>query len=119
MTIPAVIPEPSRAAPATARTITETDNGATIPVNVGATIALSLRAPSGSDPWQVRPPDPQILAPIAPPGATVASGVTVQTYRAVGAGQTAITAESRPHCDPGKACAQIIQGFRVTVIVTV
>ena len=79
----------------------------TVQVTVGAVIALALRAPPGSDPWQVHPPDPQILMPLASPAATAPAGLTMQTYRAVGAGQTAISAESRPHCDPGKACAQV------------
>ncbi len=108
---------PSVSAPA--RTITEADNGKTLQVAVGAVVMLALRAPTGSDPWQVRPPDPQILMPITPPGMTAIPGMTAQAYRAAGAGQTAITAESHPHCDPGKACAQVIQGFRVTVVVTV
>jgi hypothetical protein len=105
--------------PAATRTITEADNGMTVQVAVGAVIAIALRAPPGSDPWQVHSPDPQIVMPLASPAATAVTGMTAQAYRAVGAGQTAITAESRPHCDPGKACAQVIQGFRVTVVVTV
>lgn len=109
---------PALSAPGSMHTITEADNGMTVQMAVGAVAMLALRAPLGSDPWQVHTPDPQILMPVAPPGMTAVPGTTIQTYRAVGAGQTAITAESRPHCDPGKACAQVIQGFHVTVVVT-
>ncbi len=99
-----------------ARTLTDADNGATIPVAVGDQIALTLQVPPGSDPWQVEPPDTRVLVPIPNPAAA-AVGVTLRAYRAAGPGQAAISATSRPHCDPGAACPGLIRGFRVTVIV--
>ncbi len=112
-------PSGSPASPAVAsvaRTITEADNGATVQVAVGEEVALALRVPPGSDPWQVEPPDPRVLTPIPNP-ATAAVGVTLRAYRATGRGQAAISATSRPHCDPGAACPGLIRGFRVTVTV--
>jgi hypothetical protein len=115
---PSIPPSPSSVAavPSVARTVTAADNGATVQIAVGDEIALALNVPSGSDPWQVHPPDSQILAPLPQPG-TPTPGVTVQAYRAVGPGQATITAESRPHCDAGGACPGVIQGFRVTIVV--
>jgi predicted secreted protein len=113
---PTILPSPAAIAPSVARTITDADNGATVQVAVGDDIALVLHAPPGADPWQIRSPEPQILAPLTQPG-TATPGVTVQTYRAVGPGQAAITAESRPHCSTGGAFPGVIQGFRVIIVV--
>ncbi len=110
-------PPVASASPAVARTITEANNGAMVQSAVGENISLVLHAAPGSDPWQVHQPDPAILAPVPSP-VTAAPGVTLQSYHAAGPGQAAITAESRPHCDAGGACPGVIQGFRVTVVVT-
>ncbi|MHB8647185.1 MAG: hypothetical protein ACYDAR_15470 [Thermomicrobiales bacterium] len=100
-----------------ARTITNADNGGTVQIHVGDRISLALTAPSGSDPWQVASPDPQILKSVPHPGAAAVQGVTLQAFLAVGPGQAAIMATDRIHCTAGQSCAGAIQGFRVTVIV--
>lgn len=103
--------------PAPGRTLTQADNGQTMHLTVGEQLSLALQAPPGFQPWQVTPPDPRVLAPVVNPAETAARGVTLRAFRAVGAGQTAITASSRIECPSGQVCPALIQGFRVTVIV--
>ena len=102
----------------TGRAITNADNGKTIQYKVGERFALALRAAQGFEDWQVGKPDPRILQPTVNPAAAAARGVTLLAYEAVGAGQTDITATGRPICQAGQACPAIVQGFKVTVVVT-
>lgn len=100
-----------------ATTLTLADDGTTVHYRVGATIGLALRAPDGYLNWQVAAPDPRILAPAVNPGAAAARGMTLRAFRAVGAGQTVITATTRPDCPPGQACPALVRAFKVTVVV--
>jgi hypothetical protein len=99
------------------RTITNTDIGSTVHIQVGDTIDLALKAANSFQNWEVAVPDATVLKPIANPAAAAARGMTLRTFQAVGAGQTDVTATSKPSCVAGQACPQLVQGFRVTVVV--
>lgn len=98
-------------------TLTNADAGSTVHFQVGDTIDLALHAASGFQNWEVALPDPAVLKPTVNPAAAAVRGATVRAFQAVGAGQTAIMATSRPICAAGQACPQIVQAFKVTVIV--
>jgi hypothetical protein len=98
-------------------TVTNADEGKTFTVKVGAVIDLDLKADSGMQPWQVQSPDANILQSIPNPAAAAAQGVTLRSFKAIGAGTTAIMATERPQCTPGQACPQFIRAWKVTVTV--
>lgn len=100
-----------------AATLTNADTGKTVQIRVGQTIDLSLRAASGFQNWVVAPPNAAVLMPAADPAAAAVRGVTLRAFLAAAAGQTAITATSKPTCTSGQACPQLVQGFNVTVVV--
>jgi hypothetical protein len=99
-------------------TITNVDQGKTFTVRVGAVVDLDLKADSGMQPWQVQNPDPAILQPIPNPAAAAAQGVTLRSFKVVGAGMAPIMATDRPQCNPGQACPQFIRAWKVTVTVS-
>lgn len=101
-----------------AATLTNADTGKTVQIRVGQTIDLSLRAASGFQNWVVAPPNAAVLMPAADPAAAAVRGVTLRAFLAAAAGQTAITATSKPTCTSGQACPQLVQGFNVTVVVS-
>lgn len=114
------VPSMTLAAPSALRpklTLTNTDAGSTVHIQVGDTIGLALEAANGFQDWVVSPPDGAVLKPIVNPAAAAARGTTLRAFQAVGAGQTGITATSRPTCVAGQACPQLVQGFKVTVVV--
>jgi len=117
--VPTVIPSPTPAPGGLAfvRTITNADDGGTIQITVGDRIALALKAPTGSDPWEVALPDAQILMPVPNPAAAVVRGVTLRAFLAVGPGQAAIMAQVHIHCVSGQPCAGAIRAFRMTIVV--
>ena len=100
-----------------AGTLTNADNGSTVHYKVGDTIDVALNAASGFQNWQVAPPDPAILRPTINPAAAAVRGATLRAFQAVGAGTTSITASSEPTCSAGQACPQLVQGYRVTVVI--
>lgn len=93
------------------------DAGSTVHYTVGDTIDVALNAASGFQNWQVATPDPAILRPTVNPAAAAVRGATLRALQAVGAGATAIMATSRPTCLAGQACSQIVQGYKVTVVI--
>lgn len=98
--------------------LTQADDGKTVRARVGQTISLSLMAPQGFTSWAVAPPDGKVLVGIPNPAATAVGGATLRAFRVATAGQTEITATSKPDCQPGQACAQVIRLYRVTVTVS-
>jgi hypothetical protein len=100
-----------------AGTLTNADNGKTVHYQVGDTIDVALSAASGFQNWEVATPDLAVLVPTVNPAAAAVRGATLRAFQAVGAGQTAITATSKPDCPAGQACPQPVQTFKVTVTV--
>lgn len=98
-------------------TLTNADAGSTYHLQLGETIDLALRAGTGFQNWEVSAPDATVLKATVDPAAAAARGMTLRAFQAVGAGQTDIAATSKPSCVAGQACPQLIQGFRVTVVV--
>lgn len=98
-------------------TITTADEGKTFNVKVGAVIDVDLKADSGMQPWAVQNPDPAVLQAIPNPAAAAAQGVTLRSFKAVGAGTAPIMATDRPQCSPGQACPQFIRAWKVTIVV--
>lgn len=99
-------------------TLTLSDDGTTVQITVGQTINLTLLAPDGMSLWEVQAPDPNVLVPVPNPAATAVRGATLRSFRAVGVGQTSITATSHPICGPGLACPDYLRLYRVTIVVT-
>jgi len=97
--------------------LTNADAGKTVNFKVGDTIDLALRAANGFDNWQVAMPDAAILMPTVNPAAAAVRGATLRAFQAVGVGTAAITATSKPTCPAGQACPQLVQAFKVTVVV--
>ena len=100
-----------------AGTLTNADAGKTVTFKVGDTIDLALKAANGFDNWEVATPDAAILRPTVNPAAAAVRGATLRAFQAVGVGTTAITATSKPTCLAGQACPQLVQAFKVTVVV--
>lgn len=100
-----------------AGTLTNADNGKTMHFQVGDTIDLALKAANGFQNWDVATPDITVLVPTVNPAAAAVRGATLRAFQAVGTGQTAITASSKPDCPAGQACSQLVQAFKVTVMV--
>jgi hypothetical protein len=98
-------------------TLTNADAGSTVHIQVGDTIDLALKASTGFQDWQVSGPDAAVLKPVVNPAAAAARGMTLRAFQAAGVGQADITATSRPNCVAGQACPQLVQGFKVTVVV--
>jgi hypothetical protein len=99
-----------------AGTLTNADAGSTVHFKVGDTIDIALKAASGFQNWQVATPDPAMLRPTVNPAAAAVRGATLRAFQAVGAGTTEIMATSLPICAAGQACPQIVQGYKVTVV---
>jgi len=96
----------------TLQTLTYADNGSTVNASVGDTIELQLSPQMN---WDVSVSDGTVLA--ASPGPLPAD---VQgSWQAASAGQSSISANGRPVCNPGEACAQFIIHFGATVDVSV
>lgn len=100
-----------------AATVTNADAGKTFQIQVGDVIDVDLQARSGFENWQIAPPNSAILTPTVNPAAAAVRGATLRAFRAVGAGQTDITATDLPICAAGQACPQVVQGFKATIIV--
>jgi predicted secreted protein len=104
------------------KTLTNSDNGASVTIKTGQTLAVRLDSnPSTGYGWQVRQADgavlilqgePQFIAPAdAPPGA---GGVEVFRFAAATAGQTTLTLVYRRPFEPNAAPAQTFS-VQVTV----
>lgn len=90
--------------------------GKTVDVSVGENVYLGLQIEPGNQPWQVAPPDPAVLTPVE--GSTIPTpGMTLLVFRAVGVGQTVITATSQTDCPEGKQCPNTVRRFQETVVV--
>lgn len=117
---PAATPAPAAAtasaaqpAPAGSGTeITRESDGQTVHVPQGSTVTVRM----GTDlDWTVSFDPPGVLQAVPGVG-TLARGVQA-LVRAVQPGSTTLTAEGKPHCNPGQACAQFIVSVIVTIIV--
>jgi hypothetical protein len=64
--------------------------------------------------WDISIPDGTVLAPMPGPLPPDVQG----RWQAANPGQATITANGRPVCNPGEACAQFIVHFQATVLVT-
>ena len=98
--------------------LTQADDGKTIQTRVGQTIYLALTAPQGFANWDVAPPDGAVLVGVPNPAAAAVRNATLRAFRAAAAGHADITATSKPDCQPGQVCAQVIRLYRVTVTVS-
>ncbi len=92
--------------------IAQADNGKTFHVSVGQTVTVRLGTELD---WTVTVAPPGIL-PLAPGVNTLVRGVQA-IYRAAQPGTVTVSAEGRPHCNPGQACPQFIQSVKATVVV--
>jgi hypothetical protein len=92
--------------------ITRESDGQAVHVPLGGSVTVRM----GSDlDWTVSFDPPGLLQPVAGAG-TLARGVQA-LLRATQPGTTTLTAEGKPHCDPGQVCAQFIVSVIVTVVV--
>ena len=99
-------------------TLTNADDGKTVQVKVGQSIHVALKAPDGYKNWEVGvAANVAVLVPAVNPAATAVRGATLAAFKAVGPGQTDVTATSRVDCPPGQACPLIVRAYRVTVVV--
>lgn len=112
---------PTLQPPTSSLTVDETQNGQTISLRTGATLAVTLN----STYWTlVPPPDSRVLRVImgpetkaagnCPPG--VGCGLTTATYRAVDSGKTEISA-TRVLCGEAVRCTPAQSTFNVFVVV--
>jgi len=98
--------------PAGGTEITRDSDGQTLHVPQGGDITVRM----GSDlDWTVSVDPPGLLQP-APGAGTLQRGVQA-LLRAVQPGSATLTAEGKPHCDPGQSCAQFIVSVIVTIVV--
>ncbi len=98
--------------PAGGTEITRDSDGQTLHVPQGGDVTVRM----GSDlDWTVSVDPPDLLQP-APGAGTLARGVQA-LLRAVQPGTAMLTAEGKPHCDPGQTCAQFIVSVIVTIVV--
>jgi hypothetical protein len=93
--------------------ITKDDEGKTFTVDVGQTVVVRL----GTDlNWTVSV-EPAGLLPRAPGVNTLVRGVQ-GIFRAAAPGRVTVSGEGRPQCNPGQVCAQFIEAFTATVVIT-
>lgn len=90
--------------------ITQDDNNKTLSANIGDQFLLKL----GNMDWTVSLGDQSSIEPIK--NIAVIQGAQ-GIYVAKKSGTTVLTAEGRPHCEPGTMCAQYIVFFKVTITV--
>ena len=91
------------------QTLTYADNGSTVNASVGDTIELQLSPQMN---WDVSVSDSTVLATAS----SAALAPDVQgLWQAASVGQSSITANGRPVCNPGEACPQLIIHFQATV----
>ena len=103
-------------------TITQADNGRTIPLAVGDRVLLDL---GGSLNWDVRIDNPAVLAPLigdnppvpASPGGTLPITGVRGLYEARADGTATLTATGTPICLPDQGCPQFLLLFKVTFVV--
>lgn len=92
------------------KTITQKDNGKTLHIKQGSRVVISL----GEMDWTLNFSTPGVLNRIKNIAALLGSqGV----YTADTVGTTVLTAEGRPHCEPGEMCAQYIVNVTTTIVV--
>ncbi|HLZ69195.1 MAG TPA: hypothetical protein VKV26_04720 [Dehalococcoidia bacterium] len=108
---PAAGPSATPAAAGSAE-ITRASDGQTVhvPLDGGVTVRLGEELD-----WTLSF-DPQGILQPRPGVGTLARGVQA-VLRAAQPGTTTLTAEGRPHCNPGQACAQFIVSVLVTIVV--
>lgn len=98
--------------PAGGTEITRASDGQTVHLPLGGT--LTVRMGTELD-WTVSIDPPVVLQPV--PGAGPLERGVQALLRAAQAGTATLTAEGKPHCDPGQLCAQFIVSVIVMVIV--
>lgn len=93
--------------------IMASEEGRTIPVRVGETFTVELRAPGKSfgDPVQSGTKSLQLIA------ASRSDAAAEAYYRALAPGRVLLRATERPICKRGRACPLFIELWRVTVLV--
>lgn len=96
--------------PSSDHTVTQADNGKVIHVKQGSRVVLSL----GEMDWTLKFSALNIINRVK--NIAVMRG-SQGVYTADNIGTTVISAEGRPHCDPGMLCAQYIVSFTTTIIV--
>ena len=88
------------------------DTGKTVRIAVGQDVTVRL----GTDlDWTVSIDPPGVL--IAAPGVNALVRGVQGIYRGTRPGTATVSAEGRPHCNPGQVCAQFIEQVTVTVVV--
>ena len=108
---PAVSPASGAASGATLD-LTRADDGRTLHIAVGATVIVRLGAALD---WTVNVAPAGVLQPM--PGIGGLEREVQAVRRAVAPGTATVSAEGRPHCDPGQVCAQVRVSFLATLIV--
>lgn len=87
-----------------------------VTVKVGETVYLGLPVEEGQELWKVSSPDPAVLTPVKSPIESTAE-TTMVAFKAIGAGQTVITATRPEDCPAGQQCPDTARRFEETVVV--
>lgn len=90
--------------------------GKTVHVTVGETVYLGLPVEQGHGPWKVSSPDPAVLTPVKSPMESTAD-TTMLAFKAIGTGQTVVTATRQDACPAGQQCPDTTRHFEETVVV--
>lgn len=90
--------------------------GKTVQVTVGETVYLGLQVDREHQSWKVSSPDPAVLTPVKSP-MDPTPGMTMLVFKAVGVGQTVITATRQGDCPTGQQCPDTTRRFEETVVV--
>ena len=104
----------SSAGPPPAATLGPADNGRTIFVTPGQTLAVDLPASSGSR-WSAPQSSDQEVLLTQSSSSDPATGSAAGTFRAVSAGNAVVTAGESARCAPGQACPQVVRLWEITV----
>ncbi len=110
--LPAAPGSADAGADTTPRVVTNADSGSTLHLHPSESFILKLG--SGLEWSSVHVSDTSVLAP-DPTFAAVPDAQGM--YGARSSGTAVVTAEGRPHCDPGMICAQYIVEFHLAVVV--
>ncbi len=88
-----------------------------VTVKVGETVYLGLPVEPGHGAWTVSSPDAAVLTPVKSPIEST-QDTTMVAFKAIGAGQTVITAtKPADDCPAGQQCLDTGRRFEETVVV--
>jgi hypothetical protein len=88
-----------------------------VTVKVGETVYLGLPNEQGRGAWTVSSPDAAVLTPVKSPIEST-QDTTMVAFKAIGAGQTVITATMpADDCPAGQQCSDTARRYEETVVV--